>query len=180
MSSALWRACLAVFCGLLLSACVTKHQEQAVALQPVKFDQWKRELASLKGNVVLVDVWATWCIPCLERFPHIVDLNHRYQNRGMAVVSMDVDDREDKRAVEMARRFLLQQHAIFRNYLMDENILDAFEKLGVQGIPAVFIYDRAGRQRYFLNADDPNHQFSAKDVDDAVAVLVSESTEISN
>jgi hypothetical protein len=81
---------------------------------------------------------------------------------------------------EMARRFLLQQHAIFRNYLMDENILDAFDKLGVQGIPAVFIYDRVGRQRYFLNADDPNHQFSTKDVDNAVAVLVSESTKISN
>lgn len=174
MSSALWRVCLALLAALSLSACV-KHQARAVVLKPVTFDQWKRELASLKGNVVVVDVWATWCIPCLERFPHIVDLSNRYENRRVEVVSMNVDDRDDKRAIETARRFLLQQHATFRNYFMDENILDAFEKLGVQGIPVVFIFDRAGRQRYFLNADDPNHQFSPKDVDDAVAVLVSES-----
>jgi hypothetical protein len=57
---------------------------------------------------------------------------------------------------------------------MDENILDAFQDLGVQGIPAVFMYDRTGRQRYFLNADDPNRQFTTRDVSDALATLVSE------
>jgi len=174
MGGAYPRARLAGFFALLLHSCSFKPQTLVVGLQPVHFDQWKRELASLKGNVVVVDVWATWCIPCRERFPHIVDLNHRYQNRGVIVVSMCVDDREDKRAVEAARQFLLDQHAAFRNYFMDENILDVFEKMGVQGIPAVFIYDRVGRQRYFLNADDPNHQFTTKDVDDAVAALVSE------
>jgi len=174
MADATRRSRQALFCALLLSACATKAPAPTVSLRPVDFDEWKRELASLKGNVVVVDVWATWCAPCLDRFPHIVDLDRRYHNLGVAVISMSVDDREDKRAVETARQFLVKQNANFRNYLMDENILDGFEKLGVQGIPAVFIYDRAGRQRYFLNADDPNHQFSAKDVDDAVAVLVSE------
>jgi len=174
VAGTLRRAHLPALCALLLTACAGNPPAPPVTLRPVHFDEWKRELASLKGNVVVIDVWATWCAPCLDRFPHIVDLSHRYQNQGVAVVSISVDDREDKRAVEQARRFLLERKAAFRNYLMDENILDAFEKLGVQGIPAVFIYDRAGRQRYFLNADDPNHQFSAKDVDEAVAALVSE------
>jgi len=178
MAGTLRRARLSVFCALFLSACATKPQESRIALRPVHFDEWKRVLNSLKGDVVVVDVWATWCAPCLERFPHIVDLSHRYQSRGVTVISMSVDDRDDKLAVEMARRFLVKQNAVFGNYLMDENILDAFEKLGVQGIPAVLIYDRAGTRRYFLNADDPNHQFSPKDVDDAVAALVSEPTKL--
>jgi thiol-disulfide isomerase/thioredoxin len=121
-----------------------------------------------------VDVWATWCAPCIERFPHMVDLSRRYVSRGVTFVSMNMDNREDKAAVEAARQFLLKQRAIFRNYLMDENILDAFQDLGVQGIPAVFMYDRSGRQRYFLNADDPNRQFTTRDVEDALATLVSE------
>jgi thiol-disulfide isomerase/thioredoxin len=175
MSDAWRRTRLALLVAPLLSACGgAKPPATAVALRPVHFDGWKRELASLKGNVVVVDVWATWCVPCLDRFPHIVDLSRRFRDQGVAVISISVDDREDKRAVEMARKFLAEQNAAFRNYLMDENILDAFEKLGVQGIPAVFVYDRTGRQRYFLNADDPNHQFTSKDVDDAVAALVSE------
>jgi thiol-disulfide isomerase/thioredoxin len=172
MRTAVRRAGPAAFCGLLLCGCASKPP--APALTPIRSDQWKQELAALRGQVVVVDVWATWCAPCLERFPHIVELNRQYRDRHVTVISMNVDDREDHKAVEMARQFLVKQKAAFRNYLMDEPILDSFQELGVQGIPAVFIYDRTGRQRYFLNADDPNHQFTSADVDDAVASLVSE------
>jgi thiol-disulfide isomerase/thioredoxin len=158
----------------VLLGCALRPEPPAVTLRPVHFDQWKQELASLKGAIVVVDVWATWCAPCIERFPHMVDLSRRYASRGVTFVSMNVDNREDKAAVEAARQFLLKQGASFRNYSMDENILDAFQDLGVQGIPAVFMYDRTGRQRYFLNADDPNRQFTTRDVSDALATLVSE------
>ena len=145
-----------------------------VTLEPVTFERWQEKLQSMKGRIVLVDMWATWCAPCIERFPHMVELYHRYQGRGVDFVSMSVDDREDKLAVERARQFVNQQNATFRNYLMDENIMQSFEKLGIQGIPAVFLYGRAGRQRYNLNGDDPNHQATLKDVDDALANLVAE------
>lgn len=171
MGGGLRRALCTGWCGLLLAACGSRT---SVTFEPIHFDQWNRELASLRGKLVVVDVWATWCLPCLERFPHMVELESRYRDRGVAVVSMSVDDRDDKKAAQVARQFLMKQNARFRNYLMDEPILDAFEKLGVQGIPAVLIYDRTGRRRYFLNADDPNHQFTAKDVDDAIAKLLSE------
>jgi thioredoxin-related protein len=57
---------------------------------------------------------------------------------------------------------------------MDENINDAFEKLNVLSIPAVFLYDREGRLRYNLNGDDPNHQFTEKELEDAVARLAAQ------
>jgi thiol-disulfide isomerase/thioredoxin len=147
---------------------------QAVTLEPIRFEDWQRKLQSMKGRIVLVDVWATWCAPCIERFPHMVQLYKRYKGRGVQFVSMSVDDREDAAAVAKARQFVVQQDATFPNYLMDENIMQSFEKLGVQGIPAVFLYDRAGRRRYDLNGDDPNHQATLKDVDDALAALVAE------
>lgn len=171
------RGLLAAGLCLTLSSCARSPSAEATpqpALQPLRFDQWQQQLASLKGQIVVVDVWATWCAPCIERFPHMVQLYQQYKDRGVTFVSMDVDDREDKQAVEGARRFLRQQNATFRNYLMDENIMQSFERLGLDGIPAVFIYDRAGRQRYNLNGNDPNHQFTVKDVDDAVAKLVAE------
>jgi thiol-disulfide isomerase/thioredoxin len=171
------RLCRAAGVGLygVLLGCALGPNPPPVTLRSVHFDQWKQELTSLRGAIVVVDVWATWCAPCIERFPHMVDLSHRYESRGVTFVSVNVDNREDKAAVEAARQFLLKQRAVFRNYLMDENILDAFQDLGVQGIPAVFIYDRTGRQRYFLNADDPNRQFTTRDVEDAITTLVSKS-----
>jgi thiol-disulfide isomerase/thioredoxin len=171
------RCLLAAGLCLLLSSCARSPSAAATpqpSLQPLRFDQWQQQLVSFKGQIVVVDVWATWCAPCIERFPHMVQLYQQYKDRGVTFVSMDVDDREDKQAVESARRFLRQQNATFRNYLMDENIMQSFEKLGVQGIPAVFIYDRTVRQRYNLNGNDPNHQFTVKDVDDALARLVAE------
>ena len=161
--------------GLLLGLCFLAgcRKTPAVTFEPIRFEQWQQQLRSMKGRIVVVDVWATWCAPCIERFPHMVELYRRYHQRGVEFVSMSVDDREDKAAVERARRFVNQQKATFRNYLMDENIMQSFEKLGIQGIPAVFLYDRAGRQRYDLNGDDPNHQATPKDVDDALATLAS-------
>ena len=148
--------------------------EAQVNLQPVRFEQWKRERASLKGQIVVVDVWATWCAPCLEGFPHMVRLYDQYKGRGVTFVSMSVDDREDKQAIEMARQFLRRQNATFRNYLMDENITQAMEKLDVLGIPAVFIYDRSGRLRHNFNGNDPEHQFTQKQVDKALARLAAD------
>ena len=160
--------------SLCCLAVCSRTRQQEVSFEPIRFDQWLQQLRSMKGQVVVLDVWATWCAPCIERFPHMVQLYNRYKSRGVEFVSMSVDDHEDNAAVEEARQFVRRQNATFRNYLMDENIMQAFEKLGVQGIPAVILYDRAGRRRYDLNGNDPNHQATLKDLDDALATLVAE------
>jgi thiol-disulfide isomerase/thioredoxin len=154
------------------AGCSKTHTQ--VIFEPLGFKQWQQQLESMKGHIVVVDVWATWCAPCVERFPHMVQLYNRYKDRGVEFVSMSVDDREDKTAVERARQFVERQHATFRNYLLDEPIMQSFELLGVQGVPAVFLYDRTGRLRYNLNGDDPNHQATIEDVDNAVATLVAQ------
>jgi len=154
---------------LILAACWP-----GVGLEPVTFAELQRRLEGLRGHIVVVEVWATWCVPCIERFPQMVEMHRRYRDRGVRFVSVSVDNREDKPAVEAARRFLRQQNAAFDNYLLDENILQAFEKLDISGIPAVFVYDRAGRQRHKLTGDDPNRQFTAKDVEGAVQALLRE------
>jgi thiol-disulfide isomerase/thioredoxin len=165
----------AVLCSLLaVVLCACGPRQDAIDLRPVTFEQWQHELTSLRGKIVVVDLWATWCEPCIERFPHMVQLYNRYRNSGVTFVSMSVDDREDKQALDTARQFLRKQNATFSNYLMNENISQSFEKLDIEGVPDVFIYDASGRRRYALNGNDPNSQFTEKDVDDAVAGLVAE------
>jgi thiol-disulfide isomerase/thioredoxin len=162
--------------GALVIACSLSGcyigRERDVTLEPIRFEHWQEQLHSMKGRIVVLDVWATWCVPCVERLPHMVHLYRRYKDRGVEFVSMGVDDVEDKVAVERARQILRQQHATFRNYLMNENIMQSFEKLGVQGIPDVMLYDRAGRLRYDLNGNDPNHHATTKDVDDDLSALI--------
>ncbi|HLX36204.1 MAG TPA: TlpA disulfide reductase family protein, partial [Candidatus Binataceae bacterium] len=48
-------------------------------------------LSSLRGKVVFLNVWATWCGPCVEEFPDFVTMNHMYRDRGFEFVSISAD-----------------------------------------------------------------------------------------
>jgi len=146
----------------------------SIALVPIAFAAWQEKLAGYAGDIVVVDMWATWCVPCIERFPHMVKLHGRYSPRGVRFISMSLDDREDTIALDRAREFLVQQKAVFDNYLMDEGITDAFEKLDLLSIPAVLIYGRDRSLRFKLTGDDPNNQFTGGDVEEAIEQLLQE------
>jgi len=172
-------ALVLVLACLFAAGCARLSAEKAtpgkVTFLPVTYAQWQERLAGYRGNVVVVDLWATWCAPCVQRFPHMVELSRKYSNRqGIRFVSMSLDDRSDPAALDLARKFLIKQNATMDNYRMDEIIPDAFDKLGIQGVPAVFLYDREGNLRYRLTGDDPNHQFTNDDVDRAVQHLLFE------
>lgn len=143
-----------------------------IDLKPISYLDWVDRLEELKGKIVVVDFWATWCSPCLERFPHMVELSETLRDRDVRFISMCLDDRSDRAAIEAARQFLRDQNATFQNYLMDENILDAFEKLDILGIPAVFIYDRNGKLAFRLTGDDPRNQFTDADVRKSILALL--------
>ncbi len=147
---------------------------EAIELVPVTHAQWSTTLAGYKPNVVVVDMWATWCAPCIERFPKMVTLHERYAGKGVTIVGMSLEDRDDAGAVAGAADFLVRQDARFPNFLMDENILDSFDKLDILGIPAVDIYDQRGTLRYRLTGDDPNDQFTDADIEAAIVSLLAE------
>ena len=142
------------------------------ALVPISYADWQARLGGYPPDVVVVDMWATWCVSCLERFPKMVEMHQEFENQGVRFVSMCLDDREDADALEFAREFLTRRNADFEHYLMDENLLTAFEKLDLIGIPAVIVYDRNGTETHRLTGDDPNDQFGDDDVRRAVLSLL--------
>jgi len=60
----------------------------------------------------LINVWATWCTPCVEEFPDIVSISHRFANRDFEVITISVDDPKD---TAKAKQFLDRQHATVPN-----------------------------------------------------------------
>ena len=85
---------------------------------------------------------------------------------------MNLDDREDALSLKKAEKFLTKMNASFDHYRMNENLLQAFEKIDLIGIPAVLIYDRNGNEQYRLTGDNPNKQFTEKDIEEAVNDLL--------
>ncbi|HEY6923564.1 MAG TPA: TlpA disulfide reductase family protein [Steroidobacteraceae bacterium] len=99
------------------------------------------DLAALRGRVVYLDFWASWCGPCRQSFPWMDSIRKSYQGQGLAVLAVNVDqNRAD------ADRFLAQFHPEFE-VLFDPQGSSA-ERFKVVGMPTSFIIDRQGVVRY--------------------------------
>jgi thiol-disulfide isomerase/thioredoxin len=143
-----------------------------IRLVPVKFDEMLAQFAAKKAKLTMVDAWATWCGPCKENFPHVVEMNAKYASQGLAVVSLSMDDPEDTKAVAEAKRFLTDKKAVFTNFLLNEDPAAAFEKLNTSVIPAVFLYGPDGKELKRFTMDDPNNQFTYEQVEKTVAAIL--------
>ena len=164
---------LGLICWCIASASAsTEDAASKVTFTPLQYVEWLEQLNTYKPSIVVVDMWATWCASCLEEFPKIVELHKKYKDTGVQFVSMNLDDHNDQPSLKNAEKFLHKMHAEFDNFWMNENLMIAFEKLNLIGIPAVIIYDQNGNERYRLTGDDPNNQFSGKDIEKAIKELL--------
>jgi thiol-disulfide isomerase/thioredoxin len=143
-----------------------------VELKAVKYEKLGEAIRAHKGKVVVIDVWATWCIPCKKEFPHLVDLHRKYGPDGLVCVSVSVDLAKGETA---ALEFLRKQKATFPNYRLDEKEGAWADKFDLKAIPAVFVFNKAGKRAAKFTLDDPDNQFSYdKDVEPKVRELLKE------
>ncbi|CAN5304651.1 hypothetical protein BH11PLA2_BH11PLA2_39090 [soil metagenome] len=121
--------------------------ERTIELTDVTYAGLERAIADEKGKVVLIDLWATWCAPCMKEFPHLVELHEKYASKGLVCVSLSTDDAEGR---EKALAFLKVKEAHFANYRLSEkntNIskeLDA--KFPTDSQPILFLFNRKGEK----------------------------------
>jgi len=153
-----------------------ERPENRTAMQPVRFGEWESTLRQQHGHITVVDLWASWCAPCIERFPHMVNLYHKYSGRNVNFISLNFDQQGDMESIQWANRFLQRVGADFPNYHMDENMSQAFERLDLLGLPVVLVYDRDGSEAFRLTGDDPDSQFNDQDVETAVLNLLARET----
>jgi thiol-disulfide isomerase/thioredoxin len=144
-----------------------------VKLERLNWKQFQARLAANKNiKYTLVDAWSTTCGPCKENFPHLVEMERKYSKKGLAVISLSLDDPTDKDAVLEAEKFLKAKKAAFTNVLLDENLGDGYEKLKINAIPAVFVYGPDGKELKRFTMDDPNNQFTYDEVEKAIIALL--------
>jgi len=144
-----------------------------VKLERLTWNQFQARLAANKNiKYTVVDAWSTTCGPCKENFPHVLDMHRKYAGKGLAVVSLSLDDPSDKAAVAEAEKFLKEKKAVFTNVLLDEAFGEGFEKLKINAIPAVFVYGPDGKEVKRFTMDDPNNQFTYAEVEKALSELL--------
>jgi thiol-disulfide isomerase/thioredoxin len=98
-------------------------------------------LGSLKGQVVLVDFWASWCGPCASSFPALDALYKRRHGDGLEVLAVNVD--EDRRAADAFLKGRAHEMPVF--FDLKGQVPAAFK---VEGMPSSYLLDRRGRIRF--------------------------------
>jgi len=111
--------------------------DRAPAFDLAMADGKRVSLASLRGNVVYVDFWASWCVPCKRSFPWMNALHDRHRGEGFAIVAINVDKRRPD-----AERFLRDVPATFPVVFDAAGATPA--AFDVKGMPSSYLIDRNG------------------------------------
>lgn len=135
----------------------------------------KVDLANLKGKVVILDYWATWCGPCIASFPGMQKAVDKYKNDPNVVfLFINTSQREENRE-QVVKDFMAANPYTFNVLLdtknkQDPNKFDVIEEYKVTGIPTKFIIDGNGKIRFKKIGGSSNVDGTVKELDMMIAL----------
>lgn len=132
---------LGAICGFLLPGVVAAEA--------------KLDLKDYKGNVVYLDFWASWCVPCKKSFPWMEQIQKKYKDRGLRIIAVNLDENPAD-----ADTFLRKFPSSFT--VIRDPKGELAERYQVKGMPTALLYDVSGnlvgRHIGFRNAEKPDYE----------------------
>ncbi len=118
-----------------------------IGLLEVGRAEYEQQLRKHRGHVVLVDFWATWCVPCKKKFPQILQWHKDLAERGLRVMSVSVDDASQRAQVlEQLEKWDARIDNLISRWGAGSKSAEQFEFDGA--VPFYKLYDRTGTLRY--------------------------------
>lgn len=121
----------------------------------------KKKLLSLisdrSNRPLLLNIWATWCKPCVEEFPDIIRIFQQHKEIEVVAISADYPDEIEDKILPFLKRMNVPFKVYVADFADQDDFFSMFDKRWGGEIPATFIYDRNGKQRQFLRG---KHSFA--------------------
>jgi len=133
--------------------------QPAPAISGTGLDGQPLALADLRGRVVVLDFWATWCGPCVQALPHLQKIAAKFAGQPVTFIGVN---RDGKGTEAKVRKFVEERKLTFRQFMDIAD--DAVSKYKVVGIPCTFVIDAQGTVQLVHSGFDPKleKQFTAE------------------
>jgi thiol-disulfide isomerase/thioredoxin len=137
-ASLAFAACAALFPATTLSA---------AALKPVDEAAYVKMVAASKGKVVLVNFWATYCVPCRKEMPALVGMQQRLAAKGFQLITVSADEPEqEKDAAAFLDKAKVAAPFYVRRAKDDDKFVNSLDPKWSGALPASFLYNRQGKK----------------------------------
>ena len=137
--------------------------KESLRLITVDASEINYQINKHKGSeVVLINFWATYCAPCIEEFPMIVDLSNEYKDQGLKVyfVSADWSDRE-KEVLDFLKRQGVRGISFIKEEGNDNNFINEISKEWSGALPFTLVYDKNGNLSDFWEMEKNKNRFES-------------------
>lgn len=149
--------------------------ETGIDLIPLDFFDWDLQLSDLAGQVVVIHFWASWCGPCIESFPALLQGAQDYPEHQVRFISVNLDDYQSEEAYISALDFLMYSDSRIENYHMLQDQFEVYQFFGLENIPTTHVYTRAGSAQARLgNEGDLFEPALRQAIDQALAIPLEE------
>lgn len=157
-----------VFAPLLFATMLVGNTGEAAGkaasqVTPLDATQFRAVLDEHRGEVVLVNFWATWCRPCLKEIPDLMALEKKHREQGLRLVAVSLDEPEDIDRVVMP--FLTKWFPDFHTFIRLTPDMDAMvsvlDPAWNELLPTSYVLDRQGKVRARLQGGKPMAEFEA-------------------
>lgn len=119
----------------------------AVTLIPLDEAGYQKVVAAQKGKVVLVNFWATYCVPCRKEMPALVALEAKLKAKGLHLVTISADEPEQEaQAKTFAGQAGIAPPTYIRRAKDDDKFVQSVDPKWNGALPASFLYDRQGKK----------------------------------
>jgi thiol-disulfide isomerase/thioredoxin len=133
----------------------------ASAAAPVTISSIEQRLSEFRGKVVILDLWATWCGPCVREIPGFIRLQNKYRDKGLEIVGVSVDAITRGGGANVVGPFMQKFGINYTIWLLDNP--NGFGKYPMgTGIPTTYIIDRSGRVTKVYVGAQPESTFESE------------------
>lgn len=122
------------------------------SVEPINEQELRQLIHERAGRILLLNVWATWCKPCIEEFPALIRLQQSYRDSPVDIIAISVDypDEVESKIIPFLDSLAVSFTVFVADISKPEDLIKTLNPAWGGAVPATFVFDRHGQRRAFL------------------------------